>query len=132
MSSTTNGQFVSTKLMNPATDIETASGLLGRLEAIEAQRIGLSSRDARAAVAHRLRALPGTLENVRRLRLKVVPSWLMSRIRAELVIALQHQARQLEHEIGLHLQAGAHYRDGDLAEAQARLAQARAILQRTA
>jgi hypothetical protein len=128
MSSTGNGRFVSGKFMSPATDIETASNLLGRLEAIEGQRGGVSSRDARTAIARRLQTLPGTLENLRRLRLKAVPSWLMARIRAELILSLQHQARQLEHEINLHLQSGAHHRDADLAEAQARLAQARALL----
>jgi len=127
MSSTANGHFVG---MNSATDIETANGLLGRLETIEGQRSGSSARDVRAAVARRLQTPPGTLENLRRLRLKGIPSWLMSRIRAELIIALQQQARHLEHEISIHLQAGKHHSDADLAEAQARLGQAMAILKR--
>ena len=116
--------------MNAATDLKTANTLLDRLEGIEATRRGVSRRKARSLIARQVQASPGTLENLQRMRLKAVPSWLMSRIRAQLIAALQHQMRQLEHEIHLHLQTGVDPRENDLVAAQARLAEAKALIER--
>lgn len=93
MTSTGDGRFG--EKMNAATDLKTANSLLGRLEGIEANRRGVSRRQARHLVERQVQASPGTLENLRRMRLKAVPNWLMFRIRAQFVIALQHQVRQL-------------------------------------
>lgn len=114
--------------MNAASDIEAANTMVGRLEAIEVARHGSTARLARQAIAARLRAAPGTLENLRRLRLKAVPHWLMVRIRAEIVAAIQNEMRHLEHELHLYLQAGGDPRSDEVAKIAASLAEAKATL----
>lgn len=106
--------------MSASGDVQTASGLLNRIEA-------LRGRDGTAA---RLRAAPGTLENLRRLRLKTVPSWLMERLRTELVAVLSNEVRKLEHEIQIHRQAGSRHSDDDLRAAEAQVSAARKLLER--
>lgn len=114
--------------MNAVADVSTANRLARTLEDHEAQRLHVPVRAARAIVARRIGAAPGTLENLRRQRLKSIPSWLMARIRAEFVAVLQAEVRRLEHEISIHLQAGASNRDDDLAAAQAQVLSAKKIL----
>jgi hypothetical protein len=106
------------KAVSATADVQTASGMLSRIEAIE----------GRPHLAKRLRASPGTLENLRRLRLKTVPSWLMDRLRAELVAVLSNEVRKLEHEIHIHRQIGSRHSDDDLRAAEAQIAAAKKIL----
>lgn len=60
--------------MNAMTDIEAVHRLARSLEDAEAKRLGVRVKEARSSLARRLRTSPGTLENIRRLRTKVVPS----------------------------------------------------------
>ena len=114
--------------MNAVTDIETARRLASVIEESEARRLGLPVARARARIARALGASPGTLENLKRSRLKSTSSWLMANIRAAFVRVLQSEIIRLEHEISVHLQAGADHRDDDLASAQTQIEAAKRIL----
>lgn len=114
--------------LSAAADVQRASELLGRIETVELGYYG-SRSTARDRLADRLRAAPGTLENIRRLRSKVIPSWLMDRLRAELVAVLAREVRKLEAEIQVHQQAGTRHSDDDLLAAQAQTASLRKFLE---
>lgn len=114
--------------MNAVSDIESVHRLARRLEDAEAKRLGVRINEARASLARRLRTSPGTLENIRRLRTKVVPSWLMARIRAEFVSVLQSEILRLEHEITIARQIGTDHCDDDLQAAEAQVVAAKEIL----
>jgi hypothetical protein len=114
--------------MNAMTDVEAVHRLARTLEDAEAKRLGVRLQEARSSLARRLRTSPGTLENIRRLRTKVVPSWLMARIRAEFVSVLQAEITRLEHEIHISQQIGLDHHDDDLQAAQAQIVAAKEIL----
>ena len=115
--------------MNAMSDISTINRFAKSLEDAEARRLGIKTSDARTRLAGKLGVSPGTLENIRRLRTKVVPNWLMNRVRAELVATLQLEIQRLEHEINIARQTGADNRDDTLASAETQLAKAKAILE---
>jgi hypothetical protein len=118
--------------MNAMTDIDAVHRFARTLEDAEAKRLGVRIADARVVVARKLRTSPGTLENIRRLRTKTVPAWLMARIRAEFVSFLQSEVVRLEHEISVAHQTGAAHSDDDLASAQAHCQAVREVLKGTA
>lgn len=120
-----DGEF---RRMNAMTDIESVHRFARHLEDAEARRLGVRIGQARISLAHRLRTSPGTLENIRRLRTKVVPSWLMARIKAEFVSILQSEIVRLEHEISIARQTGTHHSDNDLQAASAQVVAAKEIL----
>jgi hypothetical protein len=115
--------------MNATSDVATVNRLARVIEDQEARRLGVPVTLARARVADRLGVAPGTLENLRRLRTKIVPNWLMNRIRAEFIAVLQSEIQRLEHEIQIARQTGMDHRDDDLAKAEAQLAAAKEILE---
>lgn len=127
MSSNDDG-YVESKQMNAISDVSTINRFATALENSEARRLGIRTVEARERIAGRLGVSPGTLENLRRLRTKIVPNWLMNRVREELVSVLQMEIRRLEHEIQLARQTGSDYRDDALASAETQLAAARQIL----
>lgn len=109
-------------------DCEVASGMVRRAEDLEAKRRGESVRNARIVLARRIGVGPGTLRNVRKQRRQSIPAWMMAAIRRVLVEVLQAEIRSLQHELHLHLQTSSDHRSHALDEAQARLAEAKAIL----
>jgi hypothetical protein len=117
--------FLSQRKMDGATDVIRAQDMLRRLENVEAERLGVSIDDVRVVVSRQVRISVASLANLRRGRLKGIYSHQLTRIRTALIAALQNRLRALEHEIQLHLQAGADPRDDDLALAQAALAEAK-------
>lgn len=128
MATTGDGYLVKGAGMNAIADVSTAQRLAVVIEDAEAKRLGLTVRKVRPRLAGRLGTAPGTLENIRRLRLKNIPSWLMARIRAEFVAVLQAEIRRLEQEISIHLQAGTDPRADDLVAAQAQVVSAKNLL----
>lgn len=114
--------------MNAIADVETVHRFARVVEDAEARRLGVRVTEARISLARRLRTSPGTLEGIRRLRTKVVPHWLMARIKAEFVSVLQSEISRLEHEIAVCKQIGFHHSDHALQEAEAQMAAARKIL----
>ena len=127
MSAKVEGQFESTA-MNAMSDVATMNRLSKSLEDVEAYRLGINTKDARQRIAKRIGTTPTTLENLRRMRTKIVPNWLMNRVRAELVSVLQSEIQRLEHEVSICRQIGQDPRDDLLAEAETSLASARQIL----
>ena len=125
MSSSRDGRFD----MNAISDVATVNRLARVIEDQEARRLGIPVTLARARVANRIGVAPGTLENFRRLRSKIVPHWLMNRIRAEFIVVLQTEIQRLEHEIHIARQTGMDHRDDDLAKAEAQLAAAKEIIE---
>jgi hypothetical protein len=115
--------------MSASADIATAEKWTRVLEEKEARRLGVPTKDARRSLARKLKASPGTLENIRRFRTKLVPHWLMSKLRGEFVAALQLEIQRLEHEIHLARQTGMDHRDDALSAAEAQLQSARKILE---
>lgn len=126
--SSTNDGYLESKPMNAMSDVTAINKFARTLEDAEARRLGIKTSDARTRVAGRLGVSPGTLENIRRLRTKIVPNWLMNKVRAEFVATLQMEIQRLEHEIHIARQTGADYRDDALASAETQLASAKAIL----
>ncbi|MDB5607815.1 MAG: hypothetical protein JWP25_4715 [Bradyrhizobium sp.] len=127
MSSNRDG-YVESKPMNAMSDVSTINRFAAALENSEARRLGIRTVEARGRIAGRLGVSPGTLENFRRLRTKVVPNWLMNKVRAELVSVLQLEIQRLEHEVHIARQTGSNYRDDTLASAETQLAKARELL----
>ncbi len=120
-----DGEFVQ---MNAVSDIEAVHRFARAIEDAEAKRLGVRVSEARRSLASRLRTSPGTLEGIRRLRTKVVPHWLMARIKAEFVALLQSEITRMEHEISIARQVGLHHSDNALQEAEAQMAAAKEIL----
>jgi hypothetical protein len=127
MSAEVNGEFESTP-MNAMSDVHTLNRFSKALEDTEAHRLGIKVSEARVRIANRIGTTPTTLENLRRMRTKIVPNWLMNRVRAELVSVLQSEIQRLEHEVHIAKQIGQDRRDDLLAEAETSLASAREIL----
>ena len=115
--------------MNAMSDVAAINRFAKVLEDSEARKLGIRTTAARERIAGRLGVAPGTLENIRRLRTKIVPNWLMNKVRLELVAVLQSEIRRLEHEIHLARQIGSDHRDSSLHEAEAQLTAARKILE---
>lgn len=115
--------------MNAVSDLETVNRYARLLEDTEAQRLGLPIKRVRPEIARHLGISVKTLENYRYLRTKVVPNWLMAKVRKQLIDVLQLEMQRLEHEINLARQAGRDNRDDDLASAQAHVAATRQILE---
>lgn len=127
MSAKFEGQFES-KAMNAMSDVAMMNQLSKSLEKVEAHRLGINEKDARQRIAKRIGTTPTTLENLRRMRTKIVPNWLMNRVRQELISVLQSEIQRLEHEVSIAKQIGSDHRDDLLAEAETSLASAREIL----
>jgi hypothetical protein len=116
------------KMNNAVGDLDNFNAMARSLERSEVRRAGTGVLQARVDIARRLGIGPDAIENFRSLRAKMVPHWLMNRVRAELVSALHVEMQNLEHEIQLHRQAGTHHTDDALASAETQVAAARAIL----
>jgi hypothetical protein len=114
--------------MSATMDIEAAGNFCRLLEDTEAERSGRTIPQARAAIAARIGVSPGTFENLRKLRSKMVPHWVMERIRAELITVLTNEIGCLQNEISIARQIGTDHRDNDLAAAAAQLVIAKEIL----
>jgi hypothetical protein len=114
--------------MNATSDVATVNRLARVIEDQEARRLGIPVTSARERIASRIGVAPGTLENLRRQRTKIVPNWLMNRIRAEFITVLQLEIQRHEHEIHIARQTGSNHRDDLLVSAEAQFEAARQIL----
>ncbi len=77
------------------------------MEDTEAQRRGLSIRHVRPIVAREIGVAPGTLEDIRKGRLKSLRGHVERAIDAALVKFLEAQKKAIEHELGVaHARAG--------------------------
>ena len=107
---------------------ETAAAFARRLEDRERSRCGVSLPVARDAVARRTGVAVGTLENLRRGRIKGVRAWIEAALRAALVKELEAELARTEHELTV-LRAALHRMDqGQIGEVEASIAALRRTL----
>lgn len=101
-----------------------ADGLVSREQA----RTGANAEAARARVAGRLRALPGTLENLHKGRLKEVGARLLTRLAAAAEVDLRNQIEALNHELALARRCRCDIDLDQVREVEAHLGKARSAL----
>jgi hypothetical protein len=101
--------------------------LAKRLEHRVAARVG-SLAGARPIVARDIGVSTGTLETLRRGRLKRIEGWLRDKIESVLMREIEAEIRRLNHELALYRQIGRTPRPGDLEEIEADLAALKAAL----
>lgn len=130
MSSKDDGYLCGGEKMSAHADVSTACQLAHGIEQAEARRLGLSVSKARPSVARRVGASPGTMENIRRMRVKNIPSWLMDRIRAEFVAVLQNEIRHLENEISIARKTRVDYSPDVLAAAETQVLAAKTLIKK--
>lgn len=99
-----------------------------RLEEREATRSSTPLPIARTAVARRVGVAAGTLESIRRGRLKGVRTWIADRIKMAFVRELEAEIAALSHELDLLRQGGVDPRSDQIGEVEAHLAAARRLL----
>lgn len=102
------------------------------LEASERLRHGRSQIDARLRLATRAGTTPGTLENLRKGRLKDVGTALYDSLRHLMIDDLRAEVTAHEHEITVLQRLGGPVADREIQEAQASLRQIRTVLAREA
>jgi len=76
------------------------------LEDREAKQTGEPLHLAREAVARRMLVAPGTLENLRKNRVKTIAVHLYEQLRAGVIRALEAELRHVEHELQVARQTG--------------------------
>lgn len=109
-------------------DLETAGAAARRLVEIEAARSGVPVDRAKRRVAVREGIAPSTVDNILRRRVKAVAGWVRDRLRAALIRELQSEIMRLEHELAVARLGALHPADPEIAEAEAALAKAKALL----
>ena len=123
-----HGSRIHGRNMNALTDVETAQRYARQIEDREARALGVGAMQARKNTARRIGASPGFLENLRRGRIKSIPSYLMQKIREAMIDELQEEIRRCQHEIDLAKQTGARNSDDEILAAQAQVEAAKKIL----
>jgi hypothetical protein len=111
-----------------AYDVEEARRLVRQLEDREAARVGQAGL-ARVRVAHRLGVSPGSLERLRRGRLKTVGARVRDRLKAAVVKELQDEIHKLEHELEMVRLRGRPIAADEMAQAQKLLDQAKRLIE---
>ena len=116
------------KMHSAIADLDNFNALARSLERCEVRRLGTGVIQARRNIACRLGVSADAIENFRSLRAKMVPHFLMNRVRAELISALQLEMQNLEHEIQLHKQAGGCHSGDALVAAETQVAAIKQVL----
>jgi hypothetical protein len=102
--------------------------MLARLE--DKERTRTPDRvTARQRLARRLGALPGTIENFARGRIKRADAYLRARVEALLVTEIQREIAELTHELDVLRAMGSDPRLSAVAEVEAALATARRLME---
>lgn len=108
-------------------DRERTRKLAAMLEERVARRVG-SLETARPIVAREVGTLPGTLESLRRGRLKKIEGWFRDRITALLVKEIGAEIKRLTHEHQMVRQCYGSAYSGDLAQIDADIATLKALI----
>lgn len=114
--------------MSAVANVEDARQFARRLEDREAARSGATLHFVRPVVARRIGVSPGTLENLRRGRLKDVRKSIFDSLKAGVIREIEAEMRRCEHELQILRQTGADPRSDEIAEVEAGLAKAREAL----
>lgn len=85
------------------------------LEDREARRSALPVHEARPALARRLGIPAGTLEGLRRDRVKGVRAWVYERLREAVISEIRQEIKRSEHELSIAVQAGLDPRSSEMA-----------------
>lgn len=109
----------------------SAQSLTRELENREKVRAGVSLKQARAIVARRLNVLPGTLENLRKGRVKDVRQRIADRLQAAYIRELERDFAALTHELACLRQTGSRLDSSEITEVETDLAKVRALLTRS-
>ena len=99
-----------------------------QLEDKEAVRIGQPVPVARGFLARRLKVAPGTLENMRRGRVKEPRASLVEKIKGALIRELESEIQALSHEVEILRRSGCRPDEKQILEAETLLAKAKEIL----
>lgn len=88
---------------------DVARDWVKRLEDIEIRRSGAPIREARARVARRVGVPAGTLENLRRDRMKGIRAWVYTALHRTLIAEIKREIAAYTHElqIALNIDGGA-------------------------
>jgi ABC-type phosphate transport system auxiliary subunit len=116
--------------MTSAAFDHSANNLARALEDRVRSQQGVSLSAARAIVARRLNLLPGTLENLRRNRIKDVRQRVADRLRAAYLRELEREHAGLEHELACLKATGARLNSDEITEVETDLAKIREALKR--
>lgn len=106
----------------------TAEAFARRLEDRERQRSSVSLPVARQAVARRTGVPAGTLENLRRGRIKGVREWVADRLRSALISELEAEFARTEHELAFLRASHRRVDQGQIVQVEASLAALRETL----
>jgi hypothetical protein len=106
----------------------TARDWVIRLEDAEKRRSGVPLQIARRAVARKIGAAPGTLENIRRGRTKGVRGWIFERLSSAVVAEIQFEIASLEHDLQMARQSGVGAHEGEIRAMDSRRADLRAVI----
>lgn len=105
-----------------------AAVFLDALERREASRSGANLPDVRRSIARKIGASPGTVENIRRGRLKRLVEGTTDRIKAALIRSIEAELVQLTHELDLLRQGGATPDSDEILQAETLLARAKELI----
>jgi hypothetical protein len=108
--------------------LERASRYVEVLEQYECKRSSVDQQTARRAIARRLRVSHGTLENIRRGRLKAIAWDVGMKLHSAVEAALKREIEDLERELHDHHRGIVAFDPDALAEAETLLARAKAKL----
>lgn len=114
--------------MTAAAYIDRAARWARRLEDTTSASHGVPVTQARTMVARLVGVSAGTLENLRKGRLKAVSVHVYDRLCAGMIRGLEAEMRHLEHELQILRQSGVDPRDSQISEAEADLAKVRRAL----
>ena len=128
MTASRNGEIRRGAMFAAETDVEMASANLETLEWLSARRRRRTVEDNRPAIARSLGVGVTAIERIRHKRRKVIPSWVMAAIRTKLIVTLQQEIAELEHEIDIAHHLGV--REDVYLQAAVALQNARAILEK--
>ncbi|MCI0599378.1 MAG: hypothetical protein L0Y60_07620 [Beijerinckiaceae bacterium] len=105
-----------------------ARGWVIEIEAHHVRTAGHPLPVARKNLARKLGVAPGTLENIRRGRIKNIRLLTASRLRSFMIRHLQSEIQKHSHDLEMVLRSSEDARADEILEAQAALARARILL----
>lgn len=98
------------------------------LEDAEASRLGMPLSEARPIIASKFGIPAGTLENMRRNRIKGLRGWIRDRVQALVIREIEAEIQRLTHELEVALRCSAKPGDDEVIAARTALAQARQLI----
>jgi len=99
-----------------------------RIEDRESARSGHSVATARKAVARKIGVAPGTLENLRKGRVKRITAFVYERLRAAVIRELEQEIKRAGHELEVARQCGLDPRSADMAALETAMAQVKELM----